>query len=71
MVTMEHKESKPTTEQADVTMLNLSNSKIIEAMGFYYRMEISLNIIISVKKFHENFPSSPKFISEGQTAIFE
>jgi hypothetical protein len=42
MVTMEHKESKPTAEQAYVTKLNLSNSKIIEAMGFNYCIEKSL-----------------------------
>jgi hypothetical protein len=33
MVSMEHKQSKPTAEQGSLTKLNISKFKMIEAMG--------------------------------------
>jgi hypothetical protein len=33
MVTMEHKQSKPTVNRVHLTILNLNNFKTIEAMG--------------------------------------
>jgi hypothetical protein len=66
MVTMEHNPN-PQFSKADLTTLNLSDFKMIEAMGLklLHRGPLEWNYILT--KFHEILPSGSKVISGEHT----
>jgi hypothetical protein len=63
MVTMEHKQTKPTVSKAYLTNFNLNNFKITESMGLKLLHRGPLEWHCLRTKFHENLPRGSEVIS--------
>jgi hypothetical protein len=68
MVTMEHN-SNPLLSKAHLTTLDLSNFKMIEAMGLKLLHRGPLEWHLHTK-FHENLPGSSEVITGGHSQPF-
>jgi hypothetical protein len=67
---MEHNNPNPLLSKAHLTKLNVSNLKMIEAMGLKLLHRGLLEYHYLPTKFHENLPSGSKVITGRQTPFW-
>jgi hypothetical protein len=66
MLTLVHKNPNPLPSKAHLTTLNLSNFKIIEAMGLkFYCIEVTLNGIFFLPNFTKMYQAVHKLLVGG------